>query len=160
MDDMLKTQREMDSLLLKMKTFEKDQNDKENKLRSEIVDLKCRSMRDNLLFFQIPEEKDENCETKLLNFIENELGIVNASTQIQLHRAHRVGPFKRGKTRPIVAKFAYYPDRERVLIALKTQRRELRNSGEIPEGSNGYPPETHADHAKGKGGWKRSITQS
>ena len=102
-----------------MKTLEKDHRDKESKLKSEIADLKCRSMRDNLLFFQIPEEKGESCEGKILNFIENELSIENASTEIKLHRAHRVGSFKRGKTPPIVAKFAFYPDRERVRDSAK-----------------------------------------
>ena len=78
-------------------------------LRKEISDLKSRSMRDNLMFYQIPEERDENCAEKVLQFVEEKLKIDKA-----LHRAHRVGAYDRAKTRPIVAKFAFFPDREKV----------------------------------------------
>ncbi|KAH3837545.1 hypothetical protein DPMN_110938 [Dreissena polymorpha] len=85
----------------------------EHKLQAEITDLKCRSMRENLLFFQIPEEKEEQCDTKILEFIENNLHVQNAQTEIKLHRAHRIGRYQPNKVHPIVAKFAYYPDKER-----------------------------------------------
>ncbi|KAH3863997.1 hypothetical protein DPMN_027007 [Dreissena polymorpha] len=86
----------------------------EQKLQEEITDLKCRSMRENLLFFQIPEEKDEQCDKKILEFIEKRLHVQNAQSEIKLHRAHRIGRYQPNKVRPIVAKFAYYPDKERV----------------------------------------------
>ena len=76
-------------------------------------------MRDNLIFYKLPEENGENCEEKVLSFIENRLGMERATTEIKLHRAHRIGTFKRGNTRPIVAKFTYYPDRQKVRKAAK-----------------------------------------
>ena len=42
---------------------------KELKLPAEITDLKCRSMRDNLLVFSIPEENNENCDNKIVDLI-------------------------------------------------------------------------------------------
>ncbi|XP_060551565.1 uncharacterized protein LOC132713112 [Ruditapes philippinarum] len=103
-----------------MKKSEKDSREKELELRDEITDIKCRSMRDNLLFFNLPEEKDENCEQKVLNFIEKEMKILAAIENIKLHRAHRLGVYRSTKVRPIVAKFAYFPDRERVRASAKT----------------------------------------
>jgi uncharacterized protein YoxC len=146
-----------------------------NTFRDDIIDLKCRSMRDNLLFMGIPEgsgstfpifqneadlrdspmeaqlstclqpceqteqepapvdlSKDavsnsapsvgrpetyasvtvgassvrepENCEAKVRFFCKNILKISNPNI-IHIDRAHRVGPYVRGKTRPIVVKF-------------------------------------------------------
>ncbi|XP_053396035.1 uncharacterized protein LOC128556130 [Mercenaria mercenaria] len=102
-----------------MRKAEKEQRDTETVLREEITDLKCRSMRDNLLFFKLLEEKEENCVQKVLELIENDMKIENAKQEIKLHRAHRVGKYNNTKVRPIVAKFAYFPDRERVKMAAK-----------------------------------------
>ena len=74
-------------------------------------------MRDNLIFYKVPEavgETDAHCVQKVLDLIENDLEIENANRDIKLHRAHRMGKFDPSKIRPIVAKFAYYPDRENV----------------------------------------------
>ncbi|XP_052280800.1 uncharacterized protein LOC127878317 [Dreissena polymorpha] len=108
---------------------------KESKLQAEITDLKCRRL-DNLLFFRIPEEeKKENCENKILDFIVTKLHIENAKGAIKIHRAHRVGAFRQDKARPIVAKFAFFPDKERVRKAAN----QLKGT---PFGiAEQYPPE-------------------
>ncbi|KAH3804196.1 hypothetical protein DPMN_132478 [Dreissena polymorpha] len=87
-------------------------------------------MRGNLLFYKIPDKKDEHFE-KILDFIESKLRIENASRNIKLHRAHRLGRYNSAKIRPITAKFAYYPDREQVRQAskeLKGPRMVSRNN--------------------------------
>ena len=69
------------------------------------------------MFYKIPEERnetDDDCVEKVLDLIENDLEIPNAKTEIKLHRAHRIGRFDPTKIRPIVAKFVFYPDREKV----------------------------------------------
>lgn len=114
LDDINKKQKDMEILFSKMKQQERVQDRQETDMKREIIDLKCRSMRDNLLFFKLPEEKDENCEQKVLDFVEEKLGIANAKSDIKLQRAHRIGRFNKDKIRPVVAKFAFYPDRERV----------------------------------------------
>ncbi|XP_052238685.1 uncharacterized protein LOC127849990 [Dreissena polymorpha] len=107
----------------------------EQKLQAEITDLKCRSILDNLLFFRIPEEQEEQCEKKILEFIETKLHVQNAQTEIKLHKAHLIGRYQPNKVRPIVAKFAYYPDKERV-------RRESKALKGTPFGiSEQYPQE-------------------
>ena len=110
-------QREIDSLLSQMKKLESEQSKTEEDLKAQVLDIQCRSMRDNLIFYRIPEQKDEtddDCARKMLSFIEEHLEKENASRDIKLHRAHRMGKFNNSKVRPIVAKFAFYPDREKV----------------------------------------------
>ena len=123
-EDMSNKQKEIDSVLSKVGKIEKVQNDNEKRLHEDVIDLKCRSMRDNLVFYRIQEETGEQCEEKILSFMENELKIDNAKSEIKLHRVHRIGEAKRGYTRPIVAKFAYYPDREKV----RKSARNLKNT--------------------------------
>ncbi|XP_052762065.1 uncharacterized protein LOC128204704 [Mya arenaria] len=117
--DLAKQHQDLESLVKKLTKFEQEQSQKENSLNNEIQDLKCRSMRDNLLSHKIPEERDENCEHKVLKLIEEKLKVTNASTDIRIQRAHRIGAFNAVKTRPIVVKFAFYPDRERVRQAAR-----------------------------------------
>lgn len=77
-------------------------------------------MRDNLLFYRITEAKDESeadCVNKVLNLIKETKGIHNAKQEIKLHRAHRIGKYNPTKVRPIVAKFVYFPDREKVSMS-------------------------------------------
>ncbi|XP_060589191.1 uncharacterized protein LOC132744484 [Ruditapes philippinarum] len=133
--EMNKHHKELDSFASKMSKIELEHKSIEIALKSEIQDLKCRRMRDNLLFHKIKEEKDENCEVKILQFIEEKLKIENASSDIRLQRVHRIGQYSAGKTRPIVAKFTDFPDRERVRRAAK----ELK--GSIYGISEQYPKE-------------------
>ena len=107
-------QKEIDSIMQKMQKLEAEQKEK-------LLDLQSREMRDNLLFYNFKEERgetDQQCMEKLYRLMENELALQNAR-DIQFHRVHRVGRFNRNKTRPIVAKFAFYPDHERVRGAAK-----------------------------------------
>ncbi|XP_045198378.2 uncharacterized protein LOC123552704 [Mercenaria mercenaria] len=91
---------------------------KENhRLTEEVIDLQSRSMRDNLLFFNIEEEKTdearktENCSNKIYTFCKNDLGMADVQTSVQIDRAHRIGQFTTGKKRPIVVKFNHTPDK-------------------------------------------------
>ena len=112
-----KKQTEIDTLLQKMRKVETEQSKKEQELKAQVLDVQCRSMRDNLIFYRIPEEMgetDDVCTRKILQFCEEKLEIANATKDIKLHRAHRLGRYSPSKVRPIVAKFAYCPDRELV----------------------------------------------
>ena len=54
-----------------------------------LVDLTWRSMRDNLLFYSIPETtNDEDCDATVQKFFRDELGITD---DIGLERVHRMG---------------------------------------------------------------------
>ena len=138
MEDIVKKQRDIEKSIEKSKKVETDKQNAENELKNEIQDLKCRSMRDNLLFHKVPEERDEDCVEKILRFIEEKLKIENAVRDIKLQRAHRIGAYNNSKTRPIVAKFAYFPDRERV-------RRSAKNLSGTPYGISEQFPKDVVD---------------
>ncbi len=84
--------------------------EKENEiLNRSVIDLKARSMRDNLLFYNIPESKDEDTTDIIHKLLEEKLQIED-SYNIKIDRSHRLGREKQGvkKPRPIVAKFNFY----------------------------------------------------
>ncbi|KAH3775374.1 hypothetical protein DPMN_176775 [Dreissena polymorpha] len=87
--------------------------------------LEFHSLRENLLFHDIKESpsKQENCEELIKTLIQDVLQI---EKNIELDRIHRIGKETPGKTRPIVAKFHHYSDRELVRKASIEKNPDLR----------------------------------
>ena len=50
-------------------------NKRIDSLSAEVVDLKARSMKNNILFHNIQEDERECCEKKVIHFIQNKLEI-------------------------------------------------------------------------------------
>ena len=78
--------------------------------QEEIIDLKSRSMRENMVFTGLDEDANESWETsktKVLNFVKNVLKVPQTElNEIQIDRAHRLGAKStNARSRPIVAKF-------------------------------------------------------
>ena len=114
LDSIQGKQKEIDKMLKTMEKMETEQKEK-------LLDLQSREMRDNLIFYGFEEEKDEtdkDCVDKVLKLVGEQLKIPHAK-HIPIHRAHRMGRYQRTKTRPIVAKFAFYPNREDIRKAAK-----------------------------------------
>ena len=149
------------SLLDKMETELKSVSEKNvqleqdnSSLEEDIVDLQCRSMRDNLVFLGIPETtrplqrtdameaasstpstdnvtysqaaSPEDCVSKIYEFCENVLKIDNSRDNIRIDRAHRMGAGGASRTRPIVVKFMDTDSKMRVKSTLKGAN--LKNS--------------------------------
>ena len=100
-----------------IKAFEKMEED----LSDKIADIENRSMRENLIFYGIPEgpsthesneTRPENCELLVKELMKDVLDIDSATMIID--RAHRIGGPRARKPRPIVVKFHKYSDRETV----------------------------------------------
>ena len=103
-----KTKIELKSLKSNCKTLE----DKNSKLETKVVDLESRSMRENLLFYGIPEGgPQQNCEILIKELCVNYLETPEAKSML-IDRVHRIGPSRPNKTRPIVVKFHYYGETE------------------------------------------------
>ena len=78
-----------------------------------LLDTEWRSMRDNLLFHGVPEEKDESSvEYTLRGFLSKEMKV--DGDKYDFSRVHRMGARKPGKPRAIVAKFERFKEREEV----------------------------------------------
>lgn len=81
-------------------------------LNSKVLDLQCRSMKNNLVFTGLRHTQDELCERKLRLFIQEQLGIEH---HIEFGNVHRFGRRGKNNSRPIVARFLYYSDLQLVL---------------------------------------------
>ncbi|VDI40817.1 Hypothetical predicted protein [Mytilus galloprovincialis] len=85
-------------------------------LQSTVIDLQCRSMKNNLVFTGLTETEGENTEEVIRTFIQQFLHITH---RIEFGNVHRFGygakPGRRGRPRPIVARFLYYKDLARSL---------------------------------------------
>ena len=90
----------------------KQQQQQKEALNDKLVDLESRSMRENLLFYGLKEDTDEDCEAIVKSFIAEKLEI--PTDDIILDRTHRLGSSRAQKPRPIVTKFHRYTDRENV----------------------------------------------
>ena len=110
--DVKKENNELKTILFEMQRLN-------HELKEEVLDMKCRNMRDNLLFTNIVEYDKEDTETELNKFLESQMKI----TGISFERVHRIGrkvdtPVwgHPAKPRVIVAKFTYFKDRERLNV--------------------------------------------
>ncbi len=89
-------------------------------IKTKTVDLEDRSRRCNLVFFNIPEVSrlaTEDCEQVLENVL-GSLKVLPENEPIWIDRAHRLGrrkPEHDTRPRPIIAKFAYYKQKENIL---------------------------------------------
>ena len=124
-DDLLKTKNEVAELKdenLKIKrelaTVKEGLNEQKT-IEKKIIDVQARSMRDNLVFYNIPESEaaeDRDGPEKLIsNVIKEKLGI---QEKIHFERVHRVGARRNAdgspKTGPIVAIFSSDKQKENV----------------------------------------------
>lgn len=91
-----------------IKTLKQDMND----LQSKVLDLQCRSMKNNLVFTGLCHTPYENIENKIRGFIRQELEIEHF---IEFGNVHRFGRRGVNNARPIVARFIYYSDLQMVL---------------------------------------------
>ena len=98
-------------------------NKKHEEVVSKTVDLEDCSCRNNLVFFNIPEvvdensNRNENCEEKIINLIE-EKQFFSSDYEIFIDRAHRLGPKNKqanSRPRPIIVRFSFYKDKQRII---------------------------------------------
>ena len=89
------------------------QNKQINSMERDIDELKNRSMRDNVIFHNIPEKKDDDLkETVAASMLTMGLDLAG----IEYERIHRMGDVNpEGKPRPVVAKPTRYKDTQRLL---------------------------------------------
>ena len=123
MDEGLKWfNKEMEDFKLQLKLFEAAKED----LRTKQLYAEAYSHRENLKLFGLAEKETQGTEVSeaintrelLFEFLKNGLGCEDPEKKFELQRVHRLGKPAFGKTRPIIARFLRYQDREMVLRAL------------------------------------------
>ena len=88
--------------------------------RERAIKLESHSRRNSLIFYNIPEEENETTamtEDTLYIFMEEKLKMEEEeASNICIERGHRLGKRKDdNKPRPIIAKFSFHKDKERIL---------------------------------------------
>ena len=114
-------------------------------LKEELLELKARSMQENLLFFGLAEPPrgfPDETESKLCDYLKHELTGIDPGRidSMVFDRVQRLGRPKRdpeNNSRPIVAKFERYTDRELIRKA-GIYLNKRRNGYSIREQ---FPPE-------------------
>ena len=104
-------------------------------LNEEILDLKTRSMKDNIVIYKLEEgenEKPSEVKGKVAKFIKEKLKVDDAIT---IDRAHRLGAKKDGISRSIVAKIPSSDEKSKLFQAAKNLKETNYSI------SDQYPPE-------------------
>jgi hypothetical protein len=94
----------------------------------EILDLKTRSMRDNVVFSGVPESENESWEQtkyKLKGLLKDHLKIRNVDS-VCIDRAHRMGNKQQKGPRPIAAKLMNQESRDIVFSHLKNLNKDSK----------------------------------
>lgn len=108
----------VDEIKQEMKSALSDAQEHAEELQDTVLDLQCRSMKYNLIFTGHTEHYDEDTEYIIRSFLKNELRI---KYHISLGNVHRFGHGappgrgRKGRPRPIIARFIYMKDLEAVL---------------------------------------------
>ena len=123
---------ELKTLKQNLSSFEKKckslQAQKE-KTEEKLVDLEIKSMRDNLVFYGVPEastDQPEDCTKAVNDVINNILDITGQCTLDSAYRPARRGQRQNDRPRPIIARFHYGQERERVRTASFNQPTQQR----------------------------------
>lgn len=99
-------------------------------LKESILEMQTRSMRDNLIFTNLPDtdrnETPEQSEIVVKQFITDNLEVTG---DIPFHVVHRLRPRPDNKPRSIVAKFERRKDRNMILQKAFDKREELKATG-------------------------------
>lgn len=81
-------------------------------------EIENRSRRNNLLFFGLPDEGKETWdepEKKVIDLCAEKLRVTVSPSAIE--RAHQIGKVGGEKPRPVIVKFAFFKDKQRVISA-------------------------------------------
>ena len=106
--ELTKAQAEITELTRKVQKHEEAVKETESKC----LYLEAYSRRENIKFMNIeegPPDQPEDTEEILRDFLERELGYVDAQN-VEFQRVHRTGKTKDGNPRPIIARFLRYKD--------------------------------------------------
>ena len=95
------------------------------------LDARCR--RNNLLFHGVPETDEDNTRAELTTFLVDKCGLSNGN-ELLLQSVHRVPTRKTpGKTRPIIAKFVDFRQRELVRSTRSNLKGKQAISQDLPK---------------------------
>ncbi|MEW8544972.1 MAG: hypothetical protein AB2693_15715 [Candidatus Thiodiazotropha sp.] len=140
-------------------------NDRVELLESKLKDseekrerLEAQSRRENLRFYGMSEDRDESwegTENKIRDYISKDLEMDQST--ISIERAHRIQSSE--KPRPVIVKFSFYKDKERILKSYR-QKRRASNEREKERGANRESSHeaSNVEHENEETGFRKDIT--
>ena len=104
-------------------------------LKTELADLKARSMKNNLVFYNIPESSEQEIPDALIKtFFKQEMKISTEEVDnFKIENVHRMGQ-KGRRSRPIVVRFGLISDKDKVLRHAKNldKSKKFRVEHQLP----------------------------
>ena len=121
------TQKEQEEVLERFNECEREQAAHDN----DIIKQEIYSRRWNIIFYKIPEQREENCTALVKQAIVNELKMVPSEIEAFMFcGVHRLGKRSRGRPRPIIARFTCRCDRDKVWKLRRNLKGSQINIGE------------------------------
>lgn len=129
------TIKEMQKACEKLKSEMKAMEIKQGSINDRVLDGEFRDMKDNLIFYGLPEgpptqtyeQEAVECEDRVKEFITSQINV--NTDNMTFERAHRLGnPTTSKKPRPIIVKFHKYKDRELVRNGANKVKDHLKSS--------------------------------
>ena len=105
-------------------------NRKLDTLTRKVDQMENQSRRENLIFHGISENENETweqCESKIRNFLSDELSL--EADRLSIERAHRLNTRK--FPRPAIVKFSHFKDKEKVLRTYREKIKELKENESV-----------------------------
>ncbi|KAL9963744.1 hypothetical protein ACROYT_G027278 [Oculina patagonica] len=106
-------------------------------LENEVEELRNRSRRNNLVFYNIPEKAEgQNCVEFIQNFIANHMGLESICGYVEIERAHRTptnpaSRYNKKQPRPIHVALLRYTDKMKVLSNAASRLKDNRYDGNV-----------------------------
>lgn len=100
-----------------IKSYVIKQDEHLNCLHEQVLDLRSRSMKNNILFHNVPEKDRENITETVKNILEKDLKMTNVEN-VEIDNAHRLGEKRfvhNRKPRPVIVRFQKYTDASKIL---------------------------------------------
>ena len=111
---MTEENRSLKEKLNEIKTHQSAMKKIVNELQTRLVDLRCRSMRKNVVFTNTPQDNsEEDVENVVKKLMTEKIQIVNVGS-LEIARAHRFGKSRKDKPRPIVVRFQKFKEKQLV----------------------------------------------
>ena len=116
-------------------------------LEDRIIDLTARSMRDNVIISNVPEQENENSANVVTQFVNEKLNIDCSEDIIRAHRIGTRNPENKSP-RPLVAKLKSLKKEE--IMSNSNKLRGKRGAGNKPLFISTQEPEAYVQKQKGE----------
>lgn len=125
----------MKTVVDQLKRENEEMREQNTMLHGKVSKQEEQSRRSNMLMFGVKDDKGEtweDTEKKVRDTLSDTLGMEGVH-ELSMERCHRLPSKKRGKPRPVIVKFSFYKEKERVMNFAKAKLRDSRSELRVSE---------------------------